>query len=293
MTQAKPELLRRATADVGEGPAWDAASQTLLWVDIHACEVYREDLRGGTEVTRLDRHVGAALPSAVPGEVLLLLRDGFSVLGADGMVTELSSPVADRPEMRFNDGKVDPRGRAFGGTMPYTAGTAMGALYRLDPGPVVTTCVDPLFLSNGLGWTPDGTGMYVVDSGANAVFRYAYDADTGSMSQPVTFLDVPAADGMPDGLTVDDEGAVWLALWGAGAIRRYTPDGRLDRVVELPVSQPTSMCFVGPDLSTLAITTARHALDPEALATQPFAGSLFALPAGCTGPAATPWLPLN
>jgi sugar lactone lactonase YvrE len=290
---AQPELLREAAADVGEGPAWDAATQTLLWVDIHACEAYREDLSGGTEVIRVDRHVGAALPSAVAGEVLLMLRDGFWVRRGDGSLTELTSPLADRPGMRFNDGKVDPRGRAFGGTMPYTAGTGLGALYRLDPGPVATTCVDPLFLSNGLGWTPDGTGMYVVDSGAQAVFRHAYDADSGSLSAPVTFVDVPTDEGMPDGLTVDDDGCVWLALWGGGQIRRYTPDGRLDRVVELPVSQPTSMCFVGADLSTLAITTARYGLDADALSKQPLAGSLFALDVRCSGPAATPWVPFE
>lgn len=294
MTRSNPELLRTATADVGEGPAWDAATGTLLWVDIHACEVYREDLGGGTRTTRLDCHVGAALPSATAGEVLLLVRDGFRVLGTDGSVTELVSPLSDRPDVRFNDGKVDPRGRAFGGTMPYTAGASPeGALYRLDPGPAAVPCVQPLHLSNGLGWTPDATGMYLIDSGAQTVFRYAYDADEGTLSDQRSFLELPSAEGMPDGLTVDDDGGVWVALWGAGAIRRYTPDGRLDRVVELPVSQPTSMCFVGPDLTTLAITTARYALDESALAAEPLAGSLFAVDVGCSGPAATPWQPLE
>lgn len=293
MTHPRPEVLRQAGADVGEGPAWDAETQTLLWVDIHACELYREDLRGGTEVTTFDRHVGAAMPTATPGEVLLLLRDGFHLLRADGGVSELASPLVDRPGARFNDGKVDPRGRAFGGTMPYRAGTEMAALYRLDAGPVATEVVAPLFLSNGLGWTPDATGMYVVDSGANSVFRYDYDADTGRLARPTTFVDLERSEGMPDGLTVDDDGCVWIALWGAGALRRYTPDGRLDRTVELPVTQPTSMCFIGADLSTLAVTTARYALDDAALAEQPLAGSLFTLDVGCAGPAATPWRPLE
>lgn len=287
------EVLREAAADVGEGPTWDAATQTLVWVDVHGCAVHREDLAGGFTSTVLDRHVGAALPSATAGELLLVLRDGFYTLGPDGPAP-IATPLADRPEIRFNDGKVDPRGRAFGGTMPYdTQGDRAGALYRLDPPGVATVCVDPVKLANGMGWTSDERSMYFVDSGTHQVHRYAYDVETGTMAAAELFLECDPAQGMPDGLTIDHDDCVWIAFWGAGQIRRFTPQGQLDRVVDLPITQPTSMCFAGPDLSTLVITSARFSLDEPALAAQPLAGALFAVDVGCSGPAATPWNPLN
>lgn len=288
---ATPEVLRAAAADVGEGPSWDAETQTLVWVDVHAGAVFREDLRGNWQETRVDRHIGAALPSARAGELLLVLRDGFYTLGSDGP-TAIATPLLDQPEIRFNDGKVDPRGRAFAGTMPYSQGRLTGALYRLDPPGVATTCVDPVFLSNGLGWSSDERSMYLVDSGTHQVWRYAYDPDSGSLGQRSLFLEVEPARGMPDGLAIDHDDCVWIAFWGAGQVRRYTPDGRLDRTVYLPVSQPTSMCFAGSDLSTLVITSARFSLDEAALAIEPLAGALFVVDAGCSGPPATPWNPL-
>jgi sugar lactone lactonase YvrE len=244
----------------------------------------------------------------VPGELLLLLRDGFYVRGSDGDVVPLARPLAETPEIRFNDGKVDPRGRAFGGSMPYAVGPPDAVLYRLDspglsPGDesseldspaVATPCVSGLSLSNGLGWSPDGRQMYLIDSQPGTVWRYDYDLDTGAMSDPEVLLQVSRQGGvMPDGLTVDDDGCLWVALWGAGECHRYSPDGRLDRVIALPVTQPTSMCFAGADLSTLIITTATYGLDEAALAAQPLAGGVFALDANCTGPAATPWRPTH
>lgn len=286
------DVLRETTADVGEGPAWDAATDTLVWVDVHAGAVYRDDMWGGWQEIVVDRHVGAALPSARVGELLLVLRDGFYTHGSDGP-TAIATPVADQPAIRFNDGKVDPRGRAFAGTMPYARGELPGALYRLDPPGVATACVDPVLLSNGLGWSADERTMYLVDSAAQRVRRFAYDAESGELGQEDVFLTVDPADGMPDGLTVDHDDCLWIAFWGAGQVRRYTPNGRIDRVVDLPVTQPTSVCFAGPDLSTLVITTARYSLDGSALAAQPLAGSLFAADVRCSGPAATPWNPLQ
>ncbi len=292
-----PELFRAAAAEVGEGPAWDAATSTLVWVDILACRVWFESLDdpGASRCIEVPSHVGAALPSATEGKLLLLLRDGFHVREAGGAIHPLALPLADQPHIRFNDGKVDPRGRAYGGTMPYDVGPADAVLYRLDgagsTGWVAQPCVTGLALANGLGWSPDERTMYLIDSAPQTVWRFDYEPDTGAMSGQQVFLQIPDAVGMPDGLTVDDDGCVWVALWGGGAVHRYTPDGRLDRTIALPASQPTSMCFVGPDLSTLIITTATYGLDEATLAREPLAGALFALDAGCTGPAATPWRP--
>ena len=287
------EVLKASSADVGEGPCWDSATGSLLWVDIHAGEVYREHLGAGTSVTyRVGQHVGAAMPSGTVAEMVLLLRDGFHLLAADGSLTALATPEAASPLVRFNDGKVDPRGRAFGGTMPYRAGDAPGRLYRLDPGPTASVVRPHLGLSNGLGWSRDGATMYLVDSAAQAIFRCTYDVDSGALGESTRWVDIPRTEGMPDGLTVDDADGVWVALFGGGCLRRYTPTGRLDREIPLPVSQPTSMCFAGSDLATLVVSTARYGLTAKELAAQPLAGSLFAADTGLTGPASTPWKPL-
>jgi sugar lactone lactonase YvrE len=141
-----------------------------------------------------------------------------------------------------------------------------------------------------MGWSPDGRRMYLVDTAPGVVWTFDYDGDTGEMATPRVFVRVPPGNGgAPDGLTVDDDGCVWVAMWGGSAVHRYSPRGDLDRVVHLPVSQPTSMCFAGEDLSTLVITTATYGLDEAARAREPLAGSLFTIDAGCTGPAATPW----
>lgn len=220
---------------------------------------------------------------------MVILRDGFHVFDSEESYHRRATPLSAQPELRFNDGAVDPVGRAFGGTMPYVQAPNMACLYRLDaPGKAVPV-VTGLGLSNGLGWSSDGRWMYLVDSAVNRVIRFAYDVQSGNPSDPQIFLDVPSAHGMPDGLFVDDDDCVWLALWDGGRCHRYTPDGRLDRVVSLPVSRPTSMCFHGSDLSTLVVTTARYGLSASDIEAQPLAGSLFAVDIGCTGPAATPW----
>jgi len=287
------EVLKTASAEVGEGPSWDSATESLLWVDILAGEIYREHLGAGTSVTyRVGQHVGAALPSKNVAEAVLLLRDGFHLLAADGSVTALAAPETANTLVRFNDGKVDPRGRAFGGTMPYRAGDAAGRLYRLDPGPMATVVRDRVGLSNGLGWSRDGATMYLVDSTAQAIFRCTYDVETGELGESTLWVDIPRTEGMPDGLTVDDADGIWVALFGGGCLRRYAPTGRLDREISLPVTQPTSMCFAGSDLSTLAVSTARYGLTAKQLAAQPLAGSLLAVDVGCSGPASTLWKPI-
>jgi len=292
VTNLTPELFRDSRAELAEGPTWDAGTSTLVWVDILANRVWREPWGkpSAAQCFETPSHVGAALFSTNPGELLLLLRDGFYRRDGEGTLTALAQPLSTEPGIRFNDGKVSPDGRAFGGTMPYNTGPTDGALYRLDaPGDVVT-CVSGLAVSNGLGWSPDGSTMYLIDSGPGRVWRYQYDAATGAMTGGTVLVQLESVGGsMPDGLTVDDEGCLWVAVWGGGQCRRYTPDGRLDRTVLLPVSQPTSMCFVGPRLDTLLITTASYGLDAARLEREPLAGGLFVLDAPCTGPAATPW----
>jgi sugar lactone lactonase YvrE len=280
------DLVDDAGARLGEGPAYDAARDRLVWVDILGKRVHVCD-RSGRRVATHDvgRHVGAALPAA-DGTILLAVREGFATLDAGGGVRPLLDVLGDRPELRFNDGKCDPAGRAFAGTMAYEETPGAASLYRLDPGPAATPVLDGLTISNGLGWSPDGTVMYVTDTPRRAVDAFDYDPATGSLSgrRPAVR---PEGAGFPDGMCTDDDGALWVALWGGHAVRRYTPAGRLDAEVRLPVPYVTSCCFVG---DTLFVTTAQgHGGEPV----PPHAGGLFAVRPGFTGPPATPWAGLS
>ena len=299
------EVLQHAEAIVGEGPVWDARAQTLHWVDILAGTAHSTTLDGRTSSFAVDGHLAGVLPTADPDQLLLMMRDGFRLRKVDGTLLDLALPLAEHPGIRFNDGKVDPHGRAFGDTMAYEwqTGEPVGALYRLDadadaltataPAAEVTTIEAGARLSNGIGWSPDSALMYFTDSGAQAIYVYDYDLDAGTPRNRRVFLEVPPEDGLPDGLAVDDDGFVWIALHGSGTVRRYTPEGALDRVVEIPATQVTSLCFVGPSLDRIAVTSARYLLTPETLADQPLAGSVFVFDAPAPGPAATPWSPTS
>ncbi|MEA2332006.1 MAG: hypothetical protein QOH58_2144 [Thermoleophilaceae bacterium] len=269
------ELLADVAADLGEGPAWDAERGVLSWVDILAGRVHVSSASG--EVLRTHTHgraVGAALPAG-DGGFLLADADGFETLCEEGDASALLAVIADRPELRFNDGKCDPRGRAWAGTMHNDCAPGAGKLYRLDAGPVVTPVLSGLTVSNGLGWSPDGGTMWFADSAKRQVSAFDYDIETGGLGalRRVTELQQTAAS--PDGLCVDDDGCIWLALWGGGAVHRYTPGGCLDTVVRVPADHVTSCCFGGRGQSTLFITTARR--------------GLFTAEPGVTGPAAVPW----
>ncbi|MFD4026280.1 SMP-30/gluconolactonase/LRE family protein [Streptomyces sp. NPDC058576] len=283
---AEPVL--RVRADVGEGPAWDAAAQRLLWVDVTGCAVHVFDpATGDDRTTDVGVHVGAALPAA-DGTLVLAVRDGVARLAADGSPHPLAAVEADRPGNRMNDAKCDPSGRLWAGTMPYGDERGAAALYRYDRAGV-TQVLSGVHLSNGLGWSPDGTTMYHIDSRTQRVDAYAYDDATGAIRDRRPVVAVPAAQGMPDGMAVDEDGCLWVALWGGGAVHRYTPAGTLDRVVRLPVTQVTSCAFGGPAGDVLYVTSAAYGLDPAQLADQPLAGSLFALDPGATGRPATPF----
>lgn len=185
--------------------------------------------------------------------------------------------------LRFNDGACDPAGRFWVGTMAYDLTPRAGCLYRVEPDLSVHTVVRDVTISNGLGWSPDGDRLYYVDSPTGRVDAFDYDLASGSIATRRTVAVVDETDGVPDGLTVDAEGGIWVALWGGGAVRRYTTDGTYDAEVSLPVTNVTSCVFGAPDLSTLYITTARDGLDEEELAAQPLAGSVFRCTPGVRG----------
>lgn len=273
-----------ASAELAEGPVWDERARRLLWVDIMAGMVHSFDPESGTdESLDVGRAVGAvALRES--GGIVLALEDGFGLLAAGGTEVEMLARVgADDPSIRFNDGKCDPSGRFWAGTMAYDESPDAGALYRLDADGNVEEVLSGVTISNGLAWTADGHTMYHVDTPTQGVDAFEFDRDSGSVGARRRLIDVPQTDGAPDGLTIDDEGCLWLALWGGSSVRRYAPDGRLDLVVHVPTEHVTSCTFGGPDLSDLFITSAREGLDESALAMQPLAGAVFRCRPGARG----------
>ncbi|HKA69919.1 MAG TPA: SMP-30/gluconolactonase/LRE family protein [Actinomycetes bacterium] len=276
---------------LGEGPHFDDRTGRFGWVDILGSRVLWSRPEDGTAgELSVPGHVGAAVPRR-DGGLVLCLPAGPALLDPDGALRALGSyadadtaalGTAPRrgPALRSNDAKADRAGRLWLGTMAYDETPGAGTLYRLDPGaPGPVRVLGDLTISNGLGWSPDGTVMYYVDSPTGRLDAFDYDLDTGTLGRRRTFATIDA--GFPDGLCVDADGGVWVALWRGSAVRRYRPDGRLDRVVPVPTPQVTSCAFGGNGCRTLVITTAAVDLPDDAAAGLTYAhipGDVVGLP---------------
>ena len=273
-----------APAELGEGPVWDALRERLIWVDIDRGLVHRR-ARGRADTTLdVGQPVGCAVPRA-GGGLALALRDGFALVPPEGGRPELVVPVErERRDTRMNDGACDSGGRLWAGTMSLRGDTRSAALYRLDPDLGVTRVLPGISVSNGICWAPDDSRLYHVDTPRRRIDVYAFDPDRGTLGGRRAVIPVAAELGRPDGLTVDADGGIWVALWGGGAVQRYTPGGGLDGRIELPVANVTSCCFGDPDLATLYVTTAARGAAHE-----PLAGALFACRPGVRGLPATPF----
>lgn len=289
MSQPAPdvELVVDAGADLGEAPAWDADAQRLLWVDITAGLVHRFDPATGLEaVFDVGRPVGAAVPAG-DGRMAVATKDGFWLLELATGEMELLAPVeATDPETLMNDGKCDGAGRFWAGTKDVKGRQPLGSLFRLDPDRNLTRVLSGITIANGLGWSPDGRTMYYIDSATYGVDAFDADPESGAISNRRRLVDLPRAWGLPDGMTVDEEGYLWVAFWTGSAVRRISPDGSVVSVVEFPVSLVTSCAFGGADGSDLYVTSARVGLSPAELRDQLHAGALFRLSPGVRGPAA-------
>lgn len=281
------ELVLDAGAAVGEGAVWDPRCDRLLWVDIPAGQLHRLDPASGrNESFAVGQPVGAVAVHA-GGGYLLAVRDGFAFLDADSGAARMVCEVeADNSGNRMNDGSCDSAGRFWAGTMALDMSPGAGSLYRLDADLNPVKLLDDLSVPNGIGWSPDDRTMYLVDSGQHAVDAFDFDAATGSIENRRRFIDVPVHDGLPDGMTIDVEGCLWVALWGGWAVRCYEPDGRLRRQIELPVAQVTSCAFGGDDLDELYVTSAADGLGASERDAQPHAGGVFRLRPGTRGPVA-------
>jgi sugar lactone lactonase YvrE len=259
----------------GEGPVWWEDWGGLRFVDLFAGDVLTLAADG---VER--RHVGtvaAALRPRRDGGAVIALERTFALEAPDGALTVLPEVWSD-DTIRFNDGGCDPDGRFYCGTMAWDARPGAGSLYRLDRDDSVTLVLDGVTISNGLEWSPDGSHAYYADTPTGQIDVFDYDAASG-LTNRRPFAEIASEHGWPDGLTVDADGGVWVALYGGGAVNRYL-EGTLDAVVEVPTPKPTACTFGGPGLSTLYVTTTQEDLPPGS---DPLAGSLFAVEPGVAG----------
>lgn len=283
------ELVVDARAEVAEGPVWHDGF--VWWLDILAGTVHRYDPASGKdEGFEVGQEVGALVPRKEGGFVLAV-RDGFATWDGPGAALNLVAPVEqDNPGNRMNDGKCDRQGRFWASTMEFSGVPERGAFYRLDPDFTVTKHLDGLSVGNGLAWSADDTRLYYIDSLAYGVDVFDFDPEAGAIRNRRRFVDVGGEMVFPDGMTIDADGCLWVAVFGGGQVRRYTPDGALDRAVDLPVSNVTACAFGGDDLGDLYITTAWHVLSDEQRKAQPHAGGVFVARPGVTG---TPTLPFG
>lgn len=267
---------------LGEGPLWDPAAKRLYWFDIKQALLYWGDPNTGEQgLWELPCRASAAVIRQAGG-LLLATEQGLADFDTTNASFSIRKPLEAAPGFRSNDGKIDVSGRFWWGTMDDDGGKRPGVLYRYDPDGTLDEVVDGIHIVNTVSCSPDGATYYLADSARQVIWAFDMDED-GGLSNRRTFASLQGEDGGPDGSAVDAEGCLWNAQWGAWRIVRYRPDGIIDRIVHMPVEQPSSCAFGGPDMTTLFVTTAREGLSDEALADQPLAGSVLAFEAGVAG----------
>jgi sugar lactone lactonase YvrE len=273
----KAEQLTDPVAYHGEGPVWSETWGGLRWVDMLDGDVLSLGPDGSVARRHVDDIAAIIRPRRSGGAVLGIER-GFALEDPDGTITRLGDLwIGD--DVRMNEGGCDPDGRFYCGTMAYDKRPGGGSLYRLDPDGSVTVVLEGVTISNGLDWSPDSSVAYYIDTLTFEVSLFDYDAERGLTGRR-TFVEFRPDGGGPDGLVVDSEGGVWVALFGGSAVHRYNTDGELDEIIDVEARQVTACTFGGPDLDRLYITTSRENLEPD---DDPLAGSLFTALPGVTG----------
>lgn len=285
LAESDCECAVRSDATCGESPMWSAAEQVLYWTDNVGNRVHRSDPRSGRDESFAVEHNVTDIVLRAGGGLVVTLAKSFACYDPPaGGLQPFAEVEGDRPRNRFNDGKVDRRGRYWAGSMnDEDWQEPSGAVYRVGPDGVPHRVLDDVVCANGLGWSPDDRTFYCGESFRYAIFGYDFDADTGALSGRRVFAEAGRDGGFPDGLTVDADGGVWSVHNGAGRVVRYAPDGQVTHVADMPVPQPTSCIFGGSDLGILYVTTSRQGLDPGQLARFPRSGSVFAVRPGMAG----------
>ena len=274
------EPLGDTRAILGEGPCWDPVRGVVWWVDIKGRQLHATALDGSDRAIDVARPLGCVVLRA-SGGLVGATPDGFVAIDPeDGGLTVLAEVESDDPETRMNDGKVDPAGRLWAGTMFDNEGPGGGAFYRLDPDLRVSRMLKPVSISNGLDWTDDRREMLYIDTTTLRVDRFEYDLATGGLGARRPWVTIPDGAGFPDGMTLDAEGCAWIALWGGWCVVRFAPDGTPLSRIDVPAASVSSCVFGGPDLDQLFITTARW---PDPATAAPGAGRLYVARPGVRG----------
>ncbi len=277
--------LWEAAAILGEGPLWSSREAVLYWVDIKAPALHRYRPSDGDRTSWvMPEPIGWVIERANGEGLVAGFKDrGFAFLTPGTLTPEtIGQPEPDYPDNRFNDAKADAAGRIWAGTMDDGAREASGALYRLDPDLDWQRMDKGYVVTNGPAFSPDYRRLYHTDTFEGTI--YVFDlAESGKLSGKRVFATIPEGDGYPDGMTCDAEGGLWVAHWGGWRLTRFTPDGKVDRVIEMPVAQVTSCTFGGADLDRLFVTSANIGLDESEREEQPLAGGLFEIVPGVRG----------
>jgi sugar lactone lactonase YvrE len=279
------DCVQQIAAACGESPMWSVREQALYWTDNLAGRIHRLEPESGSDQSFLLGQNVMAIGLRERGGLVLALAKQLALYEPGGELELLMGVESDQPRNRFNDGKVDRRGRYWAGTMnDVDWDTPSGSLYRLDASLELSHLRGAVSCANGLGWSPDDRTFYFGESFRYAIFAYDFDPDAGVLSARRVFATVDRRSGaFPDGLTVDAEGGVWSVRNGAGRVVRYAPDGGITHEVEVPLPQPTSCIFGGRDLDVLYITTSRQKMTAEQLRRYPLSGSVFAVRPGLSG----------
>ncbi|MEO8754971.1 MAG: SMP-30/gluconolactonase/LRE family protein [Casimicrobiaceae bacterium] len=287
------QVLGSARCHVGENPLYDEATNKLYWIDVRGTpSIHVLALRDNVERCWPMREDVGSIALAGDAQLLVALRSGFALFDCgSGAMTPLVDPEPDLPHNRMNDGKCDAAGRYWCGSMNPESGTADGSLYVLDGDLRCRRVLDDFVTPNGMTWSPDGATMYIADTRRGFIYAFAFDAANGTLGERRIFADLGAMPGGPDGATIDAEGFLWWAQVDSGCIIRYAPDGRMDRVVRLPVSRPTSCGFGGRGYRQLFVTTATRGLSEDDLRGEPLAGRVLVLDVGVAGLPPVPFLP--
>lgn len=281
----KMELVLDTQSALGEGAIWNHRTGELIWVNItdNILNFYSPSKDYNKEMLT-GQMIGTVVP-AESGKLMVALENGFYQFDpVTGSKKFIGDPEEDIPGNRFNDGKCDPEGRFWAGTMSLDGVRNAGALYRLDPDSTVHKMIDGVSTSNGIVWSLNHQKMYYIDTPTHKVMAWDYDSETGNINNPQTAIEIPVDMGSPDGMTIDEEGNVWIALWNGSAVGCWNPEtGELLHTLNVPAKNVTSCAFGDDDLGTLYITTARTGTSDEDIEKFPHAGGLFKIRPGVKG----------
>lgn len=280
----KVDVVTHAANKLGECPIWCGETNTLFWVDSRAPALHSWQNSTGKVATHPMPEVTGSICFTEAGDLLVAMVTGVYHLTRDGIVgARVAAPSSGHPDNRLNDGRCDRQGRFWVGSMNDKARIPTGALWRLSPDGGMALMQSDFIVPNSLSFSPDNRRLYMSDTYRHQIFVFDYEADAGRISNQRLFAETQQGAGRPDGSAIDAEGCLWNAEYAGGRVVRYTPDGRIDRVITLPVSQVSCCAFGGKDLDELYITTASQRLSPEQLAAEPLAGALFVTRPGVKG----------